>query len=164
MWASKKPTNRCCVLISQRSKLTWVKINNSITVLLISYELLIKSFFFFNCGKKNLNEFFKCNSSFSSLSVRIGLFQKKYCTAPRDRFFFEVDPSRIPTTFTLPPWNFPLEIHVFSSIFGLPPLGFQQLYTPGVFHWYPQQKATIIFWKSCTPSCQNIMLWPCYEP
>ena len=75
----------------------------------------------------------------------IGLFQKKIVSPPpvEDLDLFETDPPGFPVKFTVTPGTFhfsifyppPLEIHVFSSIFGVPTWNSNEFYsTPGIFH------------------------------
>ena len=84
-----------------------------------------------------------------SPTTSIGLFQKKI--APpllRISIFLNFTPWISSQIYRDPPgiFNFffaltpPLEIHVFSSIFGAPP-GIPTTFPlpPGFFHWYPQQ-------------------------
>ena len=70
--------------------------------------------------------------------------QKSYYNVEKENWAF--------TKFTMTPLKFfalnaLLEIHVFSSIFGVPP-GIQTTFT-GIFHCYPQQGGLQIFsWKN----------------
>ena len=78
------------------------------------------------------------------LTLKLSFSRKELYPPVEDIDFFPGFPVKFFFALT------PLEIHIFFLNFWFTSLKFQRLllYPPGIFHWYPRQGVTILFWKS----------------